>query len=855
MEKPVGYVQGQWTRIGILAGLLWGFGLRLYQLGVDSLWYDETVSAFLAAQSLPELIAHTAGDIHPPGYYVLLHFWQALSHPKLAQGMEFWLAWPSLWFGLLILALLFALGRRFFGVQTGAWAVWVAAVNPFQIWYSQEVRMYTLGAFLGLLCLWAAWRWLDQIGRNQPKTVKAQATLLAIYSLSAAAGMYTLYYFAFLLITLNGLIFYELFSTVDRSWQRLAQWLTAQLVALLLWMPWLPIAWRQVTDPPVPPWRAPWHTVSEFITTVAESLATLLVGQSPPDGSLWVWAIVVLLIGIAVYGYTKKPSDSLSALRPQTVLLLYILAPLGLIYALSLLATPLYHVRYLFTYAPPFAILSGALLVWLSRRSARVALLLALGYFLVSTASLVQFWSNPIYRADDHRQAVATLAEQWRPGDAILVNAGWTYTALAVYWPSDLAAPTGALVPALNKPSRLTAFTSEKEGAATDLSFSQPLPVVSGSIDGPSTLGWGDPNSDFYPISQIDTELALTRLAAHSRRIWHYRLYDTVSDPQALIRQWLERHTTQRLDQPIPGRDFGRLQLYETMENPQDMGRIFPDRPLGILFDNQIGLVGFDPPLPVSAGSMLFVTTQWIGIANPPDSLSASLRIYDQGGHLLAQTDGALSPPTSSWIPGERHIQTFALSIPAALPPGEHPLQLLIYRQNDGQPLIVHNYRPAWQQMPLGNVTVLPASTPQLDQDSLARFDYIDLLDARMDWPGIHGSDSIELRLVWQPGPSPYKDSYGAVLELRDEEGNARGQWSDPLGGWAYPSGEWPANRPVMEWKDLPLSEALPPGQYSLHLGVERLADGQVISAQSARFPWRTQPSVPVSTLTVEGSP
>ncbi len=55
---------------------------------------------------------------------------------------------------------------------------------------------------------------------------------------------------------------------------------------------------------------------------------------------------------------------------------------------------------------------------------------------LVSILSLAEFWSNPRYRADDHRQAVATLAAEWRPGDVILANAGWIYPIIDVYWPT-----------------------------------------------------------------------------------------------------------------------------------------------------------------------------------------------------------------------------------------------------------------------------------------------------------------------------------------------------------------------------------------------------------------------------------
>ena len=145
----------RWHRPLLLAAILVAFAVRLYRLGAESLWYDETVSVYLSRLPLPAMLAHTAGDIHPPGYYALLHAWQAVTAPSLAHGLEFLYAFPSLVFGLLALPLLYALGRRLFGPRTGLAALWLAAFAPFLVWYSQEVRMYTLGAFLGLLCLWA----------------------------------------------------------------------------------------------------------------------------------------------------------------------------------------------------------------------------------------------------------------------------------------------------------------------------------------------------------------------------------------------------------------------------------------------------------------------------------------------------------------------------------------------------------------------------------------------------------------------------------------------------------------------------------------------------------------------------
>jgi len=67
------------SRIVLVVILLVGTALRLFRLGADSLWYDETVSTYLAGSPIAELIRHTAGDIHPPGYYLLLRGWLLLA--------------------------------------------------------------------------------------------------------------------------------------------------------------------------------------------------------------------------------------------------------------------------------------------------------------------------------------------------------------------------------------------------------------------------------------------------------------------------------------------------------------------------------------------------------------------------------------------------------------------------------------------------------------------------------------------------------------------------------------------------------------------------------------------------------
>ena len=62
----------------LLAILLLAAALRFYRLDVQSFWNDEGNSARIAERSLDLILEGAEGDIHPPGYYLLLHYWREL---------------------------------------------------------------------------------------------------------------------------------------------------------------------------------------------------------------------------------------------------------------------------------------------------------------------------------------------------------------------------------------------------------------------------------------------------------------------------------------------------------------------------------------------------------------------------------------------------------------------------------------------------------------------------------------------------------------------------------------------------------------------------------------------------------
>lgn len=828
-------------RLLTLLAICVGFTLRLYHLGAESLWYDETVSVALAQKSIPALIRHTAGDIHPPGYYLLLHGWQALTHPTPAFGLEFLYAWPSVWCGIIAMALLFALGRKLLNGQVALLALWLAAVNPYHIWYSQEVRMYTLGAMLGLCCLWALLQWWQAAGKS------SRQGWLLVYIGAGAAGLYTLYYFLFVLVALNGIALWLWVRQRPRTTRTLGKWVLSQGALLLLWLPWLPIFWRQMTDPPVPPWRTPWTTGSQFISAMAESASALLSGQSAPAPLSWVWLLMLgSMVLLALSGYTNRyiPNEISSAdEQPHSlqhigrlIFLAYLFVPIAMITLLTLAGTPLYHVRYLFTYAPPVLLLLAMALLALKswqRFLGNFALIIVLG---VNGWSLAQFWFAPSFRTDDHRSAVAQVATAWRPGDAILVNAGWVYTALTTYWPTELVGVDAATPPPLHQLIRLAddQIRWSPETKAATASLTTPLAVRTGSVDGAPALGWGDQASDFFAMSRTATTDALDTLAQQVNRLWHYRLYDTVNDPQGVIRSWLETHNTLVTETPIPGRDYLRIQLYQNKQAPT-AAVAWTALPLPLAHftgDLTLQQVAVSTPT-VTAGAYFYPQLTWqppAARALLPAMLSFSLRLYTEDGHLLAQADETPQQPVTAW--STPYVYTLALPIPIATPPGAYPLMLVVYDQQSGVPLTLQGQETPEQALPLGMLQVAPATQTPVVTERLASFDYIDLVRARLSNNRVAPGAALDLDLVWQPHENAYRDTYLAQLLLQNARGETVAQSAAALGGWQYPSGVWPPLIPVRDWRTLPIAPTTPPGHYTLSLQVQRANDKQLIPAR-----------------------
>lgn len=211
--------------VALLWGLIFllGFLLRVSHLNAMSVWSDEAFSYQFASRPLGQMIPLLQMDVHPPLYFLLLHVWM-----YLGSGAA-WLRGLSVAFGMLLLIVGYLIGRRFFGTSVGLLVMFFLAISPPEIHYSQEIRMYSLLAFLSATTIYAALLYVRSLALGH----------MILFAVAGVLCLYTHYYSLFLV---GGLLFYVLIDLYGRGLKAnivVRKVLTCVVLLMILYLPWL----------------------------------------------------------------------------------------------------------------------------------------------------------------------------------------------------------------------------------------------------------------------------------------------------------------------------------------------------------------------------------------------------------------------------------------------------------------------------------------------------------------------------------------------------------------------------------------------------------------------------------------
>lgn len=144
--------------ICLLAIVLFGLFLRLWDLGEESLWSDEAYTAiFVKHYSLEQMLTGEKQDrINPPAFYAVEKLWTNVSGDD-----EFNLRFPSAAFGTLLIIVVFLLAKLVINGPGAGYknpapflAAFLTSISFYLVEYSQEARSYQLFALLAVYHLY-----------------------------------------------------------------------------------------------------------------------------------------------------------------------------------------------------------------------------------------------------------------------------------------------------------------------------------------------------------------------------------------------------------------------------------------------------------------------------------------------------------------------------------------------------------------------------------------------------------------------------------------------------------------------------------------------------------------------------
>jgi uncharacterized membrane protein len=127
-------------------------------IGVESLWGDEAWTIKFANSELPDLFTQIKEDVHPPVYFITMHFWT-----KLVPINEFTMRLPSLLFALVSIFLFYHFCKNIKTPPLIGTALFSLSLSG--LVYAHEARSYSLIIFLAL----SSWLSLNKIinGNNK----------------------------------------------------------------------------------------------------------------------------------------------------------------------------------------------------------------------------------------------------------------------------------------------------------------------------------------------------------------------------------------------------------------------------------------------------------------------------------------------------------------------------------------------------------------------------------------------------------------------------------------------------------------------------------------------------------------
>ncbi len=399
--------------------------LTLVTITKSSFWFDEAFGAYLIHYNFLDIARYTATDVHPPMFYWLLKIWS-----MIFGNTELGLRSMSVFFGGIAIIFGYLLTNRLFTKTAARISLIFMVLAPMFIRYSQEARMYMLVAAIALAATYVL-TFAVQTKKKLP---------WAIYGILIALGMWVHYYAA--IVWIAHLVWHA--DNVRRTAKKgefrqkffAPGWKFAYILALILYIPWIPVFIGQSLVvqiagfwiPPVTP-----GTPLNFLTNTVYY-------RDLGDTTSWLaFAIIIAAIFLGVLAY--KVYKHFNEVDKQSYRLIMTLAfvPMIILFLISVPIRSTFIDRYLITSVVGIALFIGVTLVYgykyLRIRWRYISTVFIAGLMIIGIANVYYLgnYNKNTSNTNQTRQITQVAIDHGLDGQPIIAATPWFFYEVVFY--------------------------------------------------------------------------------------------------------------------------------------------------------------------------------------------------------------------------------------------------------------------------------------------------------------------------------------------------------------------------------------------------------------------------------------
>ena len=375
--------------------------LRFFRLSYQSIWIDEFCTARFAANKDLFLVFWDvmARDMHPPTFYMLEHLFCGIFGYS-----EFTLRFLPFIFGTASMFVFYRLVRAFFSAETSLIAAALFCLNPYQIYYAQEGRSYSMFLLVTLLMTYYFLM-----------SIKYNTFMAGPFIFWSIMGIYTHAFAVILLIVMNAV-----YLIGYRDELRPHLWLKAQVIIALFLLPLFPFFLKGSAAESYYENRqmllAPFYSLKNYIfgITFDWNFMTLM---------LFIAALYLIIIG--TFTYRQKSAKI-------TMIIFLISAGFMMFpWLISvLLGKAIYSERTFILVSALVLVLLAVGISYLSMQGKALAMTVML---LIYGTALYNYYFVEKYQKSLYKSQYQELVKEFKPGDIIIHSNTASYTSFEFY--------------------------------------------------------------------------------------------------------------------------------------------------------------------------------------------------------------------------------------------------------------------------------------------------------------------------------------------------------------------------------------------------------------------------------------